>query len=105
MAFMKGSIEREKDAISKMINLYCRDKHNLKQSMCKDCQELLDYSWKRLDMCKYGYKKPTCERCTVHCYTSDMRERVKKVMRYAGPRMIIVHPLEAIRHLIRSKTR
>lgn len=29
-----------------------------------------------------------------------MRDRVKAVMRYAGPRMIIHHPLMALRHML-----
>lgn len=28
-----------------------------------------------------------------------MRERVKQVMRYAGPRMMLKHPLLALQHL------
>jgi hypothetical protein len=29
-----------------------------------------------------------------------MRERIREVMRYSGPRMLLSHPLMAIRHLI-----
>jgi hypothetical protein len=32
-----------------------------------------------------------------------MREQVKVVMRYAGPRMLLHHPLLALRHLIRAR--
>ena len=32
-----------------------------------------------------------------------MREKIRTVMRYSGPRMITVHPVLAIRHLIESK--
>jgi hypothetical protein len=28
-----------------------------------------------------------------------MRERMRQVMRFAGPRMILFHPIMAIRHL------
>jgi hypothetical protein len=32
-----------------------------------------------------------------------MREKIKEVMRFSGPRMIFCHPIMAIRHLIESK--
>jgi len=36
----------------------------------------------------------------VHCYAPEMREKIKEVMRYAGPRMLLSHPILAIAHLI-----
>ena len=45
---------------------------------------------------------PSCRKCPVHCYRADMRERIRTVMRWAGPRMIFHHPLAAARHLIRE---
>jgi hypothetical protein len=32
-----------------------------------------------------------------------MRELIKKVMKYSGPKMIFHHPILAIKHLIESK--
>jgi hypothetical protein len=32
-----------------------------------------------------------------------MREKIRQVMRFSGPRMIIHHPVMAIRHVIESK--
>ena len=32
-----------------------------------------------------------------------MPEKMRAVMRWAGPRMMLYHPIEAIRHLIREK--
>jgi hypothetical protein len=32
-----------------------------------------------------------------------MREKIKEIMRFSGPRMIFYHPIMAIRHLIESK--
>ena len=33
----------------------------------------------------------------------DMREKIREVMRFSGPRMIFPHPVMAIRHVIESK--
>ncbi len=47
--------------------------------------------------------KPVCSQCRIHCYKPQMKERIGKVMRYAGPKMIYRHPIMAIRHLIVAK--
>jgi hypothetical protein len=95
-------LSQERDTLQAMINLYCRGQHN-SQQLCEDCSELWDYAEERLDKCPFGIEKPTCQNCTVHCYKPEMRQRVKEVMRYAGPRMIWHHPVMAVRHLINNK--
>lgn len=70
--------------------------------LCPECATLLDYALRRLDSCRFGYGKPSCRKCPVHCYRADMRERIRTVMRWAGPRMIFRHPIAATRHLLRE---
>lgn len=82
-----------------MITIYCKAHHKKKGKLCADCQELLDYALLKLKNCPNLKNKPTCEKCPIHCYTPDKREEIKKVMRYAGPRMIWKHPILAIAHL------
>jgi len=94
-------IEEEKNTVEKMIRLYCRRKEG-NRDLCPHCRELLDYALARLDRCRFGEQKPTCQNCTVHCYKPQMKQDIRRVMRYAGPRMIIYHPIEAVRHLIRQ---
>jgi hypothetical protein len=48
----------------------------------------------------YQEGKPTCAKCPIHCYKPAMKERIRDVMRYAGPRMLRRHPVLAIRHLL-----
>lgn len=102
MTLRKKNIEQEKSTIEKMIKIYCRQQHASKQGLCQDCSGLLEYARKRLDLCKYGDNKPTCEKCPIHCYKPEMREKVKKIMRYSGPRMIFFHPVEALRHMLKN---
>lgn len=96
-------IAREARTKNIMIRLYCRAKHHPDNGICPDCQELLDYSDQRLQVCPYGDAKPACSNCPVHCYKPVYRDKIRAVMRYAGPRMIWRHPVLAIRHLIRSR--
>ena len=39
---------------------------------------------------------------SVHCYQPQMREQIRQVMRYSGPRMLLYHPVLAIWHLVCS---
>lgn len=94
-------LQREKETIDAMVRLYCRHHHGEgHKDLCKDCRELLAYAAKRLSHCPFQANKPTCGKCTVHCYKPLLRERIRRVMRFAGPRMIWHHPIMALRHLI-----
>ncbi len=92
-------IEREKQTVAKMIRLYCRHKEK-NRTLCADCAELLDYAAVRLDNCRFGARKSSCRRCPVHCYRPDMKARIRDVMRWAAPRMLLYHPLATLRHLL-----
>lgn len=98
---MSSRIEEEQQTVRQMIRLYCRRKEKNK-SLCAACRELEAYACKRLSHCPFGEEKPTCRLCTVHCYKPQMKERMKKVMRYAGPRMLLYHPIAAVQHLWRE---
>ena len=100
-ALSRDRISEEKAIVSLMIRMYCRRKERNRE-LCPDCAELLDYSLRRLDACRFGFNKPTCRKCPVHCYNNYMRSRIRKVMRWSGPRMLLYHPVEAVRHLKRE---
>lgn len=84
-----------------MIRLWCRKKEG-NASLCPDCEALIAYASARLERCPHGESKPTCRKCTIHCYAPQERERIRCVMRWAGPRMILYHPAEALRHMVRE---
>ncbi len=101
MPFTHPRMRRERQTIMAMFEIYCREQHALPaQELCPDCRLLQDYALERLDHCPFQENKSTCAHCLVHCYKRDMRERVRVVMRYAGGRMLIHHPVLAIRHLL-----
>lgn len=99
---IKDKQQREKEVVSQMISLYCRKNHGGKQ-LCPDCAALRDYAVLRSDKCPFMETKTFCSNCKVHCYKADMREKIRTVMRFSGPRMIFHHPIMAVRHLIESK--
>ncbi|MGB9688627.1 nitrous oxide-stimulated promoter family protein [Thermogutta sp.] len=92
-------IERERRTIEAMIRIFCRKKHG-QRTLCRECQELFAYAVCRLDKCPFGENKTTCARCPVHCYKPDMRERVRQVMRFSGPWMLLYHPYLTLRHYL-----
>ncbi len=95
--------EREKQTVSEMITLYCRKNHGTKCGrLCTECSELRDYACLRSDKCPLMESKTFCSNCKVHCYKPEMREKIRKVMRYSGPRMIFHHPVMAVRHVVES---
>lgn len=92
-------IEREKRTVSRMITIYCHNHHH-NDRMCEECRALEEYAHQRLSHCKFGERKTSCKQCTVHCYKPEMRRAIAKVMRYSGPRMLLYHPLAALRHCL-----
>jgi hypothetical protein len=98
--FIKARIKREKKTVSVMIRLYCHLKHHSGNELCESCDRLHIYALKRLDHCQFGIDKPICAKCPVHCYKPEMREKIREIMRFSGPRMIVYHPLMALMHSI-----
>jgi len=92
-------ISREIKTVAVMITIYCR-KHHSADELCPECRALMEYARKKLEQCPFGEGKTTCARCPVHCYRPEMRQKIRILMRYSGPRMIYKHPLMAIRHLM-----
>ena len=95
-------VEQEKQIVADMIALYCRKKHNSK-TLCPECRALTVYAFRRSELCPFKEEKTFCSQCKTHCYSSKMREQIRQVMRFSGPRMLFHHPIAALRHLYYSK--
>lgn len=92
-------INREIRTIERMIKIYERA-HPAPVTSPDDYNKLYTYAIKRLEKCRYGEQKPACKQCPVHCYQPKMREQMKVIMRWSGPKMLFHHPILAIRHLL-----
>lgn len=98
--------DEEKKVVEKMITLYCNSKHNIKgEEFCNSCTELRDYAFARLDRCPFGEEKPTCGSCSIHCYKPEKRAQIKDVMKFAGPRMLLLSPVYTMRHFYKEYKR
>jgi len=94
-------IEEEKRVVGWMIDMY-REAHMDVEGTSEKCEAVKEYAFNRLSSCKFGENKTTCQKCPVHCYKPEMRESIREIMRYSGPRMIFRHPIAAIKHLLRE---
>ena len=95
--------QREKALVGEMIALYCKKRHGGKHGLCPECQALLDYAPSPRDQSPVMETNTYYSKCPVHCYKPEMREKIRQVMAFAGPRMLFVHPGAAIRHVIETK--
>lgn len=92
---------RESKTVAAMIAMYCQGhRHGNGDALCPRCARLSEYAARRLIRCVFGDDKPTCAKCAVHCYSAERREEIKVVMKWAGPRMLLNHPLLAISHVL-----
>ncbi len=101
----EGKREKEKQVVDLMIQIYCKKKHpgvQKKDGCCEECDKLRSYAGLRVDKCPFMETKTFCSNCRVHCYKPEMREKIREVMRFSGPRMMMYHPVMAVHHVISS---
>lgn len=101
--------KRDMRTVSVMVGVYCAGNHKNRERphtsyagepLCAECAEIDAYANLRTRDCVRMEEKTTCDRCEIHCYTHAQLEKIREVMRYAGPRMMLRHPLAALQHLI-----
>ncbi|MCD7724590.1 MAG: nitrous oxide-stimulated promoter family protein [Clostridiales bacterium] len=99
--------KREQKVVGEMIQLYCAHNHmdrfiGTSKSLCRECDDLVKYATLRSEKCPFMKEKTFCSNCKVHCYSKEKREKIRKVMRYSGPRILFYHPAMAIWHVATS---
>jgi hypothetical protein len=94
-----GKIDSEKKVVEKMIRMYCRKMH-AQNNLCESCNALTQYALERLDKCPFKDSKPACKVCKIHCYNNEMRQKIREVMRFSGPRILFSYPKDFLLHLL-----
>lgn len=100
MSSIHPRMAREQRTVEAMIEIYCHGQHGTEDDLCAECQTLHYYAQQRLSRCPFQEGKTTCAKCPIHCYKPAMRQQIRSVMRYAGPRMLYRHPIMALQHMI-----
>lgn len=95
--------EKEIELVRLMVGIYCHGNHDENRgTLCPQCAVLADYACTRVQHCPHMETKTFCAQCKTHCYKPEMREKIRAVMRYAGPRMLFYHPGIALRHVVQT---
>ncbi len=67
---------------------------------CEECAELTRYAEARRAYCPKD-PKPFCSHCDTHCYRPQMKEAMREVMEYSGPRSVFHgYALDSVRHAV-----
>ncbi|NVO00907.1 MAG: nitrous oxide-stimulated promoter family protein [Geobacteraceae bacterium] len=101
--------------LAEFISLYCHAKHagemtldvnipdilqkkgEAAETLCPECAMLLEHGIEKRVHCPMN-PKPTCKSCHIHCYTSEYRLKIRKIMAYSGRRMILRGRVDYIWH-------
>ena len=101
--------QEERKTVREIVKIYCRGHHHDREAgheLCPDCEAIAAYADIRITKCPRMAVKTFCSVCPIHCYAKPQRELILTIMRYSGPRMLLHHPLMALRHiLIQWRTR
>ena len=95
---MHRRVKKEQRIVTRMIHIYCRDVHQNEQ-LCEECEELLNYTERRLLKCPFMKNKPICSSCDIHCYNTKQQDRIKEVIRTVSPKMIFTNTFDTLWYL------
>ncbi len=96
-------IKKDEKILKKFIQVYCKENHLKKgtkehnNGMCKECYELFLYAKQKNEKCPLD-PKPQCKHCKIHCYSKEMRAKIKEIMKFSGIYMIKRGRLDWIFH-------
>ncbi len=102
---------RDLKVLVKFIGIYCGAMHGADirevielpsclgkpAPLCSECSALVVYGIQKRRLCPLN-PKPSCRRCSIHCYSSRYRRRIKEIMAFSGRRTILRGRLDYIWH-------
>lgn len=88
-------------------SIYCCGNHDDvirgEDIMCPECRKAIEGTLQRAEACPHGHEG-NCQDCDTHCQRGEAQQSIKRIMRYAAPRMAFRHPLMTATYL-RKKLR
>lgn len=114
-----AAIRRDLRTVATFIQIYCDHRHAdrhrapatiLRQparllvgrdvTLCPACEKLLAHATVKRQHCPFD-PKPMCKDCPAHCYAPRYRQQIRRVMRYAGKRLLLSGRVDYLWHLLR----
>lgn len=62
--------------------------------------ELIMKAFRRTDRCPHSFYKTFCHQCPTTCYKSEDLENIEPIMKYAGRKIMMKHPLIGTKFVI-----
>jgi hypothetical protein len=97
--------------IGKFVEVYCAGKHGDtarkrvvlpggagERKFCPECSSFMEYAIAKRMKCPLEAEKPSCKHCRIHCYATEQRAKVRKIMGYAGRKLMLRGRLDYIWH-------
>lgn len=104
-----GHSEANKDlkTLEAIGRIYCSAHHDGEKDaagLCPSCREAVDATIARVEACPFGHEG-NCQDCTVHCQRGEAQQRIREIMAYSAPRMLLRHPAMTARYLAKKLKR
>ena len=100
-------LEKDRATVEAIGRIYCKRYHREASKdvsgLCESCRRAVDLTVDRAQACPNNHEE-NCEDCAIKCQRGDDQKRIKEIMRYSAPRMLVRHPLMTIEYL-RKKLR
>lgn len=100
-------LREEAQTLRAMVGLYCGEKHGTSGrpgECCPACEAFLAYALKRLPPVPTGPRSPSAPNAAFIAIGAGEKAFSREVMRHAGPRLLLAHPVLSLRHLVKSLT-
>ncbi|WP_350454473.1 nitrous oxide-stimulated promoter family protein [Slackia heliotrinireducens] len=105
---MEERKDRDRRTLCAIGRIYCNGNHGHVErdcdGLCPECRATVEATARRAEACPFGHEG-NCQDCPVHCQRGEDQVRVKRMMRYAAPRMALLHPLMTWEYLHKRRRR
>ena len=97
--------DKDRKTLEAIGRIYCSAHHGDAKDaagLCASCRETVDATLERTVACPFNHEG-NCEDCKVHCQRGEAQDRIRRMMRYAAPRMAFRHPLMTLDYLRKKR--
>jgi hypothetical protein len=74
-----------------------RSRFNKTATLCSDCAAILEHGIRKRALCPLD-PKPSCRKCSIHCYSPEYRQKIRAIMAFSGRKMLLKGRLDYLWH-------
>lgn len=99
-------IQRDLRTLQAIGSIYCRahhaDRPKNSAGMCAECSATISFTHDRAANCPNNHQG-NCQDCAIKCNRGNQQQRIRAIMAYAAPRMMVRHPLMTLEYLAKKR--